>query len=253
MAHPQWPHIFVVPCFMTHMWRRNLGKLVDVLFTVPSGVPFWWTLQFEPLVVAIVFPLAHISSHTGPWSVKGTDMGTSYKQALAAGSSKPAVGPPTKKPRLEEPRGGGTHPTVEPSGGGGNTRQLHVMDGPLPGMFNDPEAGLRALLRELLASAGRLPPVQRSVWCGKCYKEFINNHFPRLDDNQNGSDLEVDSAYTQHCYQCGRDGDHLMEVPFECDLCSFRNVVGRDSIITDARDEFTLITIRRVLLDVMWA
>ena len=40
MAHPQWPHIFVVPGFMTHMWRRNLGKLVDVLFTVPAGIPF---------------------------------------------------------------------------------------------------------------------------------------------------------------------------------------------------------------------
>ena len=45
-----------------------------------------------------------------------------------------------------------------------------------------------------------------------------------------------------------------MGVPFECDLCSFRNVVGRDLIITDGRDEFTLTAftltaIRRVLLD----
>ena len=23
LAHPQWPHVFVVPCFMTHMWRRD--------------------------------------------------------------------------------------------------------------------------------------------------------------------------------------------------------------------------------------
>ena len=44
-----------------------------------------------------------------------------------------------------------------------------------------------------------------------------------------------------------------MGVPFECDLCSFRNVVGRDPDDTDARDEFTLTAIRRVLLDVMWA
>ncbi len=102
-------------------------------------------------------------THTGPWSVKGTDMGTSYEQALAAGFSKPAVGPPTKKPRLKESRGGGTQPTVEPSGGGGDTRQLHVIDGPLPGVFDDPEAGSWALLRELLASAGRLPPVQQCL------------------------------------------------------------------------------------------
>jgi hypothetical protein len=44
-----------------------------------------------------------------------------------------------------------------------------------------------------------------------------------------------------------------MGVPFECNLCSFRNVVGRDPDDTDARDEFTLTAIRRVLLDVMWA
>ena len=44
-----------------------------------------------------------------------------------------------------------------------------------------------------------------------------------------------------------------MGVPFECDLCSFRNVVGRDPDDTDGRDEFTLMAIRRVLLDVMWA
>jgi hypothetical protein len=103
-----------------------------------------------------------------------------------------------------------------------------------------------------LLARGGYPPCN-SVWCGKCYKESINNHFPRLDDNQNRSDLEVDSAYTQNCYRCGRDGDHLMGVPFECDLCSFRNVVGCDPVITDGRDEFTLMAIRRVLLDVMWA
>jgi hypothetical protein len=44
-----------------------------------------------------------------------------------------------------------------------------------------------------------------------------------------------------------------MGVPFECDLCSFRNVVGRDPVITDGQDEFTLLAIRHVQLDVMWA
>ena len=68
----------------------------------------------------------------------------------------------------------------------------------------------------LLAREG-YPPCE-SVWCGKCYKESRNDHFPRLDDNQNSSDLEVDSAYTQNRYRCGRNGDHLMGVPFECDL-----------------------------------
>ena len=44
-----------------------------------------------------------------------------------------------------------------------------------------------------------------------------------------------------------------MGVPFECDLCSFRNVTGRDPVLGDYNDHFTLVAIRRVLLDVMWA
>ena len=44
-----------------------------------------------------------------------------------------------------------------------------------------------------------------------------------------------------------------MGVPFECDLCSFRNVSGRQPIFCDRRDQFTLTCIRRVQLDVMWA
>jgi hypothetical protein len=93
----------------------------------------------------------------------------------------------------------------------------------------------------------------RSVWCGTCYCELPNNNFPRLDHLQSGSDLEVDSAYTQNRYRCGQDGDHLMGIPFECNLCSFWNVVGRDLDRANKQDEFTLTAIRRVLLDVMWA
>jgi hypothetical protein len=27
LAHPQWPHVFAVPCFMTHIWRRDWGRV----------------------------------------------------------------------------------------------------------------------------------------------------------------------------------------------------------------------------------
>ena len=67
----------------------------------------------------------------------------------------------------------------------------------------------------------------RNVWCGKCYKEAINYPFPRLDQKGvgNKSDLMgLDDDHTLSRYRCGRDGDHIMGVPFECDLCSFRNV-----------------------------
>ena len=52
---------------------------------------------------------------------------------------------------------------------------------------------------------------------------------------------------------CGRNRDHLMGVPFECDLCSFRNVCGRDPVFGNYWDQFTLTSIRQVQLDVMWA
>ena len=44
--------------------------------------------------------------------------------------------------------------------GGGDAGQSHVLDRSRFGVFGDPEKGSRTLLRELLASAGKLPPVQ---------------------------------------------------------------------------------------------
>ena len=165
LAHPHWPHVFVVPRFMTHMWRRDLGKNADVLFTVPTGVPFWGNDQFEPLIVAIVFPLAHVHSYTGPWSVKGSDMGSYYERALGAGFRCELPG---ERMGSGKSPSGGTCPAGTPPGGRGggvprNSGQLYVLDGPVPGMFDDPETGSRTLLRELLASAGRLPPVQECL------------------------------------------------------------------------------------------
>ena len=85
LAHPQWPHVFVVPRLMTHFWRKDLMKNADLFFTVPAEVPFWNAGQFEPLIVAIVLPLSHVQSYTGPWVVKGTDEGERYELALRRG------------------------------------------------------------------------------------------------------------------------------------------------------------------------
>ena len=95
----------------------------------------------------------------------------------------------------------------------------------------------------------------RNVWCGKCYQESGSNPFPRLDDNEeaNGSDLDLDTTESYQRHRCGRNGDHLMGVPFECNLCSFQNVTGWDPVLGDHNDHFTLVAIHQVLLDVMWA
>ena len=83
----------------------------------------------------------------------------------------------------------------------------------------------------------------RNVWCGKCYKEAINDPFPRLDQKGVGNESDLmglDDDHTLSWYRCGRDGDHLMGEPFECDLCSFRNVLSRDPEFGNRKDLFTL-------------
>jgi len=77
-----------------------------------------------------------------------------------------------------------------------------------------------------------------------------------LDDKgktANTTDLEIEASPTLGRYQCGRNGDHLMGVSFECNLCLFRNVCGRQPEFKNKRDQFTLTAIWRAQLDVMWA
>jgi hypothetical protein len=95
----------------------------------------------------------------------------------------------------------------------------------------------------------------RNVWCGTCYREAGSNPFPQLDKTKetSGSDLDLELPETHNRYRCGRNGDHLMGVPFECNLCSFRNITGRDPVMGNHNNHFTLVAIRRVLLDVFWA
>jgi hypothetical protein len=91
-------------------------------------------------------------------------MGTYNKHPLGEGFKRPQKG---SGPRKAHPGDNGPRATRgapgSPTLGRGDPGQLHVMDGPLPVVFNNPEEGSRTLLRELLASAGRLPPVQKCL------------------------------------------------------------------------------------------
>ena len=133
LAHPRWPHVFVIPRLMTHMWRRNLGKDVDVLFTVPVGVPFWTAEQFEPLIVAIVSPLSPVPRYSGPWLVKGTDEGAQLERSLIDGFK------------------------------GNDPREHHDVGGNEQRVWEDALSGSWAVLQQLLAWAGRFPPVQKCM------------------------------------------------------------------------------------------
>ena len=85
IINPHIPHVFVLPHLMTHLWRKDLGKDADVLFTVACGAPFLPDQMFEPLVVAIVLPLTHVPNYRGPWVVRGSLEATRLEERLIRG------------------------------------------------------------------------------------------------------------------------------------------------------------------------
>ena len=53
-------------------------------------------------------------------------------------------------------------------------------------------------------------------------------------------------------FAVARPGDTLM-VPFQCDLCHFRNLMGRDPHLGNSADDESLCLIRRANLDAFWS
>jgi hypothetical protein len=137
LAHLQWPHVFAIPRLITHLWRKELMKSMDLLFTVPASVPFWIARQFEPLIVAIILPLSYVPSYTGPWLVKGSDEGKHAEQALQRGFK---CG--------EDPNDAG---------------EFHELDGSLRQVWEDPAVRSRLVLQQFLAWVGMFPPVQKCL------------------------------------------------------------------------------------------
>ena len=68
------------------------------------------------------------------------------------------------------------------------------------------------------------------VWCGECYRESESDLYTRMQ----GAKLELDDIESDllqegndlERYRSTRNGDHLMKVPFGCDLCHFRNITS---------------------------
>jgi len=50
---PQHMHLILVPRLMTAHWRKLLGKICTLTFTVPAGSDFWSISHFEPLMLAL--------------------------------------------------------------------------------------------------------------------------------------------------------------------------------------------------------
>lgn len=70
------------------------------------------------------------------------------------------------------------------------------------------------------------------------------------EDEENGFEMEDDE---ERRFMCAREGDHVMSIPFECDVCHFRNITGRDVDWGNSRDIYTLTCIRGASLDAMWS
>jgi hypothetical protein len=89
------------------------------------------------------------------------------------------------------------------------------------------------------------------AWCGGCYRATIGDDFFVMRSKDiDGEDLLAPGDEVR--FQTARNGDHFM-CPFQCDLCHFRRLKGRDPFHGFWADDVTLLCIRRANLDAFWA
>ena len=136
---------------MTHLWRKQLSKDADVVFTVPCDPSFWPIDMHEPLIILIVFPLTFVQRYQGPWLVKGTDGISQTEGTLNRG--------------FKLWREGRNDP-----------RQLHELEGYVPGVWKGPEEWSRLILLKFLDAQREFPPVQecmvRGLLCTSSQRSF---------------------------------------------------------------------------------
>lgn len=91
------------------------------------------------------------------------------------------------------------------------------------------------------------------AYCPECYRVPVEFEalFPiRKVVDEDGQPLTVDGDGER--YKCGRAGDHLMN-PFQCSLCHFRNIQGRNPDLNFAPDRRFMAFVDRANLDAMWS
>ena len=102
-----------------------------------------------------------------------------------------------------------------------------------------------------LLRRGGFDPCMFAV-CGVCYKQQPRDNYATQKELDEDEAWVTDERLSDR-FKCGRNGDHLMGIPFECDLCHFRNLNGRDPLPGLAKDSYTLLAIRRANLDACWS
>ena len=123
---------------MTHLWRKQLSKDADLIFSVPCGPTFWPQSMHEPLVILIVLPLHHVNRYQGPWLVKATDAAVRTEDTLSQGFKV------------------WNNPHYVPG-------KFPLVDGEVPGLWGSQEEWSRSVLFEFLNAQRKFPPVQECM------------------------------------------------------------------------------------------
>jgi len=97
---------------------------------------------------------------------------------------------------------------------------------------------------------GHWTPCQQA-WCGPYYIALDKNEFPVAKPTDEDG-VVLDDPLELNRYLCGRNGDNLI-TPFQCDICHFRNLTGKNPDMTAPKDHVLMRTIRRAQLDAFWA
>ena len=92
-------------------------------------------------------------------------------------------------------------------------------------------------------------PIRQMEWCRICYVWHPIDKFTAKVDVEDASHMVVDNK-TTHSWWIS--GDHLIKI-FQCDVCHFRNVHGRDPMSYRMEDDRLLCAIWWYTLDAFWS
>ena len=116
-------------------------------------------------------------------------------------------------------------------------------------------SGVVIFYSNLLRLRKTFPPCH-TVWYGEYYLPHLEDPF-RVQTSISAGDDEIEDLETEERlnkrFRIARDGDHLKGIPFEYDLCQFRNVNERDPIYGKYKDNYNLLRIVRSILDAFWS
>ena len=98
------------------------------------------------------------------------------------------------------------------------------------------------------SARGKFPACHK-VWCGACYTVPVGSPYPiRMATDEDG--FENLAEGDERRFRVARDGDFL-PTPFQCDICHFRNIQGRDPSCLDVKDVRLLQDIRHANINAL--